>query len=373
MSHIGVLINNGDQFVNGSEQQPHFIVESLQYIGVPFTLYTHTGSSTKQRQSGLSRSSDFYGVPMKLLTDSDVSHITTFIMICHIVDSPENEQLKQKLSKCKVVQFHCGNHCYFNAEDVVFNKHDVVKLLHNTWFTETWVFPMHKFASTYYEFLTGKPSKVMPYVWSPTLIDKYCNEHSLDIECDAVLYDNNAPLTLCCFEPNLNVTKTCLAPLLIMNRVYQKKPEMVHKCIIFCASHLTKHKPFMDFLAFLDVAKAKKVEVYPRVPFPEAMFQLKKKEMAPVIIGHQIANSQNYVSLECLHLGYPLVHNSPSIETAGYYYDEWSLDAAVDKILKFQLDFTSKHALYCERGKALLHACHPSHPSNVSAFRRLLK
>lgn len=371
--HVGILINNGDQFINGSEQQPLFLLETLQAMGVAFTLYTHTGSVDKHKKSGLSRSADFHGNAMRLLNDSDLSHLTTFIMICHIVDSPDTDAVREKLKHCKVVQFHCGNHCYFNAEDVVFNKHDVVKLLHNTWFHETWVFPMHRFASSYYELLTGKPTKVMPYVWSPTLIDRYCLDHGLDVACDPLLYKDGAGLSLCCFEPNLNVTKTCLAPLLIMNRVYQKRPALIKKCMLFCAHHLTKHQPFVDFLAYLDIAKANLLEIYPRVPLPQALAQMKEKNIAPVIIGHQIANSQNYMYLECLHLGYPLVHNSPALETVGFFYDEWALDVATDKILKFQLDFTEKHSLYLERGRNACTLCHPAHASNVMGFKRLLR
>lgn len=373
MVHVGILINNGSQFVNGSEQQPQFVIELLRGLGLPFTLYTHAGVKTASKHNGLLRTPDFYGTPMKLLTDSDLSHISTFLMICHITDDPKTEQIRQQLQHAKVVSFHCGNHAYFNAEDICFNKHDVVHLLYNTWFTESWVFPMHRFASTYYEMLTGKPTKTMPYVWSPSLIDKFAVDNQLDIHCNPELYKTGRKLTLCCMEPNLNITKTCIVPLLIMNRVYELRPELIEKCLVFCAQHLLQHKGFKDLLKFLKLHKDGLIEFYPRTPLPLALHQLKQRGMAPVIIGHQIANSQNYVSLEALHLGYPLVHNSPPLETAGFYYEEWSMDTAVTKILKFQTDFAEKHSVYTGRADAVLHQCSTANPSNLHAFRKLLK
>lgn len=371
MVHVGVLINNGNQFTNGSEQQPYFVVEVLRAMGIGFTLYTHVGSKDNGK-SGLARSTDFHGVPLQSLSGADVSHVTTFIMICHVVDSAEGDVIRDKLSHCKTIQFHCGNHCYFNAEDVLFEKHDVVKLLRNSWFTETWVFPMHAFASAYYKHLTGKPTKTMPYVWSPTLFDKYCLENNLDVHCDAALYSQGKPLTLCCFEPNLNITKTCLVPLLIMNSVYKRSPDLVSKCLLFCAEHLLKRKSFVDFVSYLEIASANKLEVYPRIPFPNALAQMKEKGLATVIIGHQIANEQNYMYYESLHLAYPLVHNCPCLETAGMYYADWAVDTAVEKVMKFQVDFEVKHAMYKDRAHSLVASCSPSHPTNVMAFRRLI-
>lgn len=368
--HVGILINNGGQFVNGSEQQPKFVMEALDFLGVPYTLYTHAGV---EKRTGLARDTKFHGCDMTLLADADLSHLTTFLMICHLVDSEATDHIRQRLAHCKVVQFHCGNHAYFMAEDVLFDKHDVVKLLHNTWFTETWVFPMHAFAASYYEHLTAKPTKVMPYVWSPSLLDACVLRERLDVECDPARYAHDAPLTLCSFEPNLNVTKTCLVPLLIMNHFFVRAPEAVHRCYLFCASHLLNHKPFQDYLRFLPLAKSGKLEVCPRVPFPRAMHRLKQLGAAPVIIGHQIANGQNYLSLECLHLGYPLVHNSDAIETAGYHYAEWDLRAASDKLAKFRADFRDKHDMYRRRADAALWTCNPRNPTNLSQLRRLLQ
>lgn len=333
---VGILINNAAQFVNGSEQQPQFVIEMLQNLGVSYVVYSHKG---KQDLCGIERSDKFNDTQLQLIDDADLSDITTFIMICHIVEdtSALSGQLKERLHGKKVVQFHCGNHCIFNAEDIVFNKHNVVRLLFNSWFSEAWVFSMHHFAKDYYELLTKKPCKLMPYGWSPSLLSTYLLKNNIEISCDFSNY--NGPLTLCCFEPNLNVTKTCQCPLLIMDSFYRKHPERLQKCFIFCSRQLLEHKSFKDYVSFLQIVKDEKVEFYPRMAFPEIMKQMKDKRLNPVLIGHQIYNDQNYMSLEALHLGYPIVHNSPSMQNGGFFYPEFSLHAAVEQLETISTEF----------------------------------
>lgn len=365
---IGMLINNGGQFVNGSEQQPWFILEIIENLGNPLTIFTHAG---KTASSGLSRSDTFYGHEMTLLSPEKINDIDVLIMICHIVDdgSPNTLALKNACKGKRVVQFHCGNHMYFNAEDVIFNTHDVVKLLYNTWFTETWVFDMHSFAGSYYELLTHKPTKKMPYAWTPTLLNKYCVDNQLTINCDPTRY--NGALTLCCVEPNLNITKTCLVPMLIMNEFYRKHPEKVKSCFIFCATHLLKKKSFIDFIKFLDIVRDKKIEFYPRMSLPDVINQLNTKGLSPVFIGHNIANEQNYVTLEMLYLGYPMIHNSQYIQHAGFYYDDTSLITAVDHLINLK-KFESQRRAYYACNSAALKAHATSNPTILADFRELL-
>ena len=368
---VGVLINNAAQFVNGSEQQPQFVIEMLQALGVEHVVYSHTG---KADLCGIERSPYFNETKLELINDADLSDITTFIMICHIVEdtSTLSSSLKKKLADKKVVQFHCGNHCIFNAEDIVFNKHNVVRLLFNTWFTEAWVFSMHFFAKDYYELLTQKPCKLMPYGWSPSLLSKYLIKNNLEISCNHTTY--NDQLTLLCFEPNLNVTKNCQCPLLVMNAFYKKHPERVRNCFIFCSRQLLQHQSFKDFVSFLDVCRDGKVEFYPRMAFPDLMAQMKQKALNPVLIGHQIYNDQNYMSLEALHLGYPIVHNSPSIQNGGFFYPEFDLHEGVKQLEVVAENFhdTQFYAGYQARSRRVLAEHNTSNPVLLEELRRLL-
>jgi hypothetical protein len=211
---------------------------------------------------------------------------------------------------------------------------------------------MHFFAQEYYEQLTQKPCRLMPYGWSPTLLSTYLLKNNLEISCNHLNYDK--ALTLCCFEPNLNVTKTCQCPLLMMNSFYLKNPDRVQKCFVFCAKQLLEHKSFTDFISFLQIYRDNKIEFYPRMAMPDLLSQMKEKELNPVIIGHQIYNDQNYMSLEALHLGYPLVHNSPSLRNAGFFYPEFNLHSGVTQLETIssefhKIDFNASYRVKCRK------------------------
>lgn len=369
---VAVLINNAAQFVNGSEQQPQFVIEMLKAMGIRHRVLSHRG---RDGVCGLDRDTSFHGTELELLDTADLSEVTTFIMICHIVEdtSALSQSLRARLHGKKIVQFHCGNHCLFNAEDVIFNKHNVVRLLFNTWFTESWTFSMHQFARDYYELLTGKPCKLMPYAWSPSLLLKYMAEHDMQLNCDFQSY--NGKLTLCCFEPNLNITKNCLAPLLMMNEFYKLHPDRVDKCMLFCTKHLVDHPPFIDYLSFLKISIDNKIEIYPRMAFPEVLNQMKSKDLRPVIIGHQLYNDQNYLNLEALYLGYPLVHNCPSIRNAGLYYDGWELRSGIDALCEVASDFHKPefNRVYNDQSRAVIAAHSPADHRLMHELRCMLE
>lgn len=368
-THVGVLINNAGQFVNGSEQQPLFVHEMLEALGNPVTLFTHDGID---QQNGMKRSDTFHGIPLVLMTPHAISQVDVMIMICHVIDGdPGTDAVRDALVGKRVVKFHCGNHCLFNAEDIVFNTHNVICLLRNSWFSETWVFDMHYFAAEYYELLTKRPTKRMPYVWTPTLLNKYVIDEKLDVVCDPSLY-NNTPLTLCCLEPNLNVTKTCMVPLLIMNEFYRRHPERVHKCFLFCATHLMEKRAFHEYLNFMELYRDNKIEFYPRSIMPQVLDNMKKIKLAPAFVGHHIQNEQNYVTLEMLYLGYPMLHNSEYIRTAGYFYEGWSLHDGVRQLENVVSSFENDYASYTQRSQDVIRRHDTKNHTNLSEFKMLL-
>ena len=63
---VGVLINNAALFVNGSEQQPQFVIEMLQYLGVEHVVFSHRG---RENLCGIERSSKFNETQLQLINN----------------------------------------------------------------------------------------------------------------------------------------------------------------------------------------------------------------------------------------------------------------------------------------------------------------
>jgi len=52
-----------------------------------------------------------------------------------------------------------------------------------------------------------------------------------------------------------------------------------------------------------------------------------------IVISHQWGNPLNYLYLDVLYMGYPLVHNAHMIADLGYYYEDFNLVNAGDMLI----------------------------------------
>lgn len=381
---ICIFANNGSMLTNGSEAQVQVTYEMLRNLGYGVRILTHAGREARDNQpaSGLRNAPTVRDVPLEEFTmQTRLDGVVLFIYLCHIVedDSELSKVAAIKLKGVRVVSFHCGQHMLFDFEDVVFNKHNVTRLLYQpNVVAETWCFPMHYGPGhEFYEALTGHTCRVNPYGWSPTLMNRYMVENDIgDITCRPELYASNGRVSLLCFTPNLNITKLCLVPLLIMDQFYKRHPDRVETCIVMCAKHLLTHQPFRDFLTYLSITKDKKLQVYPRLPTLDVLKQLKEKDHRAVIITHQLFNSQNYLDYEILSLGYPLLHNSGTLRTAGAFYRDFFVHDAVRRLQEMLDAFGSDAAYtaeYAQRAKAAVHAVSTSNPNLLRDLDELIQ
>jgi len=57
-----------------------------------------------------------------------------------------------------------------------------------------------------------------------------------------------------------------------------------------------------------------------------------QKYPSAVPICHNYNNEYNYMTLEFLYSGFPVLHNSPSWKTTGYYFEEESIQGGVNAL-----------------------------------------
>ena len=81
-----------------------------------------------------------------------------------------------------------------------------------------------------------------------------------------------------------------------------------------------------------DIYKSGKLQLEHRKPFN----QICSKE-CNVVLSHQIFNELNYLYLECFYLGIPLIHNSKTLKSSGFYYPNNNIEKGVT-VLKKAID-----------------------------------
>ena len=225
---------------------------------------------------------------------------------------------KSKNPRCKHVHVHYGNRLMTDVElcdstdKMALNTHKV---------DEVWVSPHYSFSIPYLQiFYRTQKVFIVPYIWSP----KYMKE--------SLRYKPGTDKNIGVMEPNLNMTKNCLMPIYLIEKVFREEPDLINQMQVHCSARFRDKLYFRTLMSDLNLVSKGKSYFGARIPM-EQIFKLSN-----VIVSHQLLNSLNYVYLECLYLDIPLIHNSEDIKDAGYFYPEYDLNIGAQKLkeaLKF--------------------------------------
>ena len=233
---------------------------------------------------------------------------------------------------------------------------------------EVWTLPHHSrnlpYLSTLYN---TKNVKVMPYIWDSIFIDSLLKRNKFPDRDDFVNKLLVSPFSnINIYEPNNTICKTSLLPLSIAVEHRRHGSRKLQKCNIFCADKMANSSYFVQLCHCLGVQSAQDYfSFHPRIEFINS---LKVFGIHSIIVSHQIMVELNYLYFEALYLGLPLLHNSSSLSTYGYYYpDSDTQEAArqIDSILtNHSTDFRNRLSDY----QIFLDSFNPSNPVNIAQY-----
>jgi hypothetical protein len=255
----------------------------------------------------------------------------------------------------KVVNLNCGNLFILHQEDYLFNVHKLLQQIPATVCDEIWTFPMYTHSVDYFKLIYHKPVHVMPYIWSPDIIQQYIDMN--DMKDLTYKYDEKKPYNLAIFEPNLSIHKTSLIPIFIGNEIYEKTGD-VKKMFVFC----TNNKTTFVTETLKNIPKVP-IEYQPRMPLAHALKALKDLGDNIVILSHNIMNDLNFIHLELMYLKYPIIHNCQPFDVNGLYYENGHEMNAVEL-------FSSKHAKYVPDCSELFRRYSPDNSKNIKTYVR---
>lgn len=103
------------------------------------------------------------------------------------------------------------------------------------------------------------------------------------------------------------MVKTSFVPMMAVELLYRRRPDLLKMAYFGNTAMLTAHADFQQFEeAVMTAAFAGKVEYTGRFRVPWFL-----SDRVDVVLSHQWGNPMNYLYLDTMWLGYPLVHNSP--------------------------------------------------------------
>lgn len=275
-----------------------------------------------------------------------------------------------KLLGAKTVKLYLGNILNIDIEQPAFLSgmnfsHHIVGEQDEIW-TSPHYFQHAEYAACInkVEPVLGSSMRIAPYVWDPCVITDD-GKRTLSWKP----WSREEGPTFLIMEPNISFQKHALVPILIVEEWYRANPGTNCRVIVcngprFLATGYFKHTVEPQ----LSLAKDKRIEYIDR----NSMLQIMEKYPSCIPVCHQFVNDFNYMVLEFLWAGFPVIHNSESWKDIGYAYPENSIR---DGVRVLQDAITGHHdrvELYKSHARALAWRHSVYNPDVQTAWKTLV-
>lgn len=266
------------------------------------------------------------------------------------------------------VVFHCvGQPFVALAEPIVFT--DKGHFSRPERCDEVWLLPKDEVFTPMMRTMHRCPVFEVPYLWSP----QFLAQRVAEVEAAGHRF-GYTPRTaqqpgfrVAIFEPNISVVKSSSVPMLICDGAYRADPAAVTSMQVLNTLHIKDHPTMLYLANSLDIVRQHKAIFHGRHDFAGFMVQF-----ADAVVSHQWQNDQNYSYLDALYGNYPLVHNSPWLRDAGYYYPDFDVAAGAAQLLQAVRDHDRQLGDYRARSQRVFDAVDPLNPANVDGYAQRL-
>jgi len=352
-------IHNDSLFVNGLFQNVFILYKMLDSMGYAPILLVNEKPDDLNKVPLILRNVRMV-VAEEIIRNSIPIHLN--IEIAMSIDSSMRKYMRNR--GCKTVKLYLGNILNIDIETPIF--YPAVNFAHHVTgeIDEIWVSPHYK---QHYEYagLINKvgPAKIAPYVWDPSILTlggtrQYRWRHKLPGESQVFVI----------LEPNISFQKCSLVPLLIVEKLYRKSKGDIK--VLIANSERLQANPFFTktILPTLELYKDGRLVFSGRNTITSIM----NDYPSSIAVAHQWNNQYNYMTLEYLVSGFPIVHNASDWSDAGYYYEGSSIDKGYE-VLKKVVDFHGSSLETYAAGAAALQWRHsPYNPEVHKAWKELL-
>jgi len=295
-----------------------------------------------------------YLQPEDYLQQEHAYNLVFYIEIGLSLDAAWRGYLQKK--GCKTAKLYLGNVLNIDIETVCmtpglfFHHHTVGN------FDVIWTSPHYRGNCAWLTGLHGVPCSVVPYIWSP----KFLRSLGPSLSPFSISFKSSQDIVIA--EPNISFQKTALVPLLLAEAYYRKFPSWQGRVHIQNSERLLVTPFWMGLVSRLSLFRDKRIIYSGR----KSVLELVQEHSTAIFLCHQLTNEYNYMILELLYLGVPVLHTSDSWSASGYYYsiDKWS-----DAIQ------TLKEVIEGNRGPPILDvlwSVNPENPVNQEGWAKLL-
>ena len=256
---------------------------------------------------------DSYGLPVWTLTET-TDHCDVVIELgLRSFGGALLEKFRKRGGK--LVSFVAGNTMAFNFETLAHGR-SAGEVVVKHGFDAVWIIPQHWHMCRSYCALTSSMNvHLAPVLWDPVFLHQTA----------ALMRKNpfwreppDGKYVIGCFDPSVNVLKTFHMPLLVTEEAWRTDKSRIDKLLLFSLLKFKDSRHVQDMILNTDIGRDGRISLEARHPLIHVM-----GSNVHACVTHQWENNRNYLYYEILHLGWPLIHNVPSLSEVGYPFRDF--------------------------------------------------
>lgn len=393
---LGLKKKNESMWINGIKLNAIFLMNALQKTGNKVVLLD-TSNEVSRSKSGKLKDDEVVWDSKKFPIYDYTKHLHTcdILILLGTAIGPEHvDKFKLTGPNKKVIKYACGNNYVIDMENMIHKTPEEVEKIGVTFnqnIDEVWYVPQQGYQNQDYYSITHRLPKEkvfpVPFIWDPMFIDEIEGQYGgmiVDENGNEMQKTDDIPvyqpgkktedIELTVFEPNLNVVKFSMIPMLIAEQYLHNGGDLFKRLNIISASGLYKNPLWQKFVAKLHLTEKKNKDnesllmVRHRFPIHYILSQ-----MTDIVLSHQWENPLNYAYLDVMYLQFPLIHNADMIKDAGYFYPDFKAEEGAE-ILKWVIDnHDSNIDAYNEKNEEVLTRYTVYNEVLVDTYKKLLE
>lgn len=367
---IGLKALNDSIWTNGIHLNSLILARLLKQSSENYEVYVLNVLKPETTEKSLFlKEIDFYQFEEKFL------EMDLLIMIGGSVDDTVLRRYKASGKNKRVVGYHCGNSYMLLIQSILFKDSAQTPFTFETYYDEVWYVPQqHETNSGFFRTLHRTNAITAPFIWDPYFIQLGMDDINNGFKAGAykrpVVYQPCEKKTLGSMEPNIDVVKFGLIPLMIAEECYRTPIGRKHIAAMMVTNgeKLGKHRQFMDIAKTFDLFADKKISADARY---QTSFLL--TQHIDVLICHQHLNPLNYLYLDAAYMGRPLLHNAHLVRDLGYYYEGSDTREAAQQLTRILTEHDAHIEEYNARNQAVLWRYTASNPELIATYDRMIE
>jgi hypothetical protein len=359
---IGLHHANESLWSNGIKQNAVYLAEALKYcpsVKSVCLVNTTAVAITSELPWDLKRWPTFS-------FDTAKDDLDVLIELGGQISGEQTDYLKRRGTH--VVSYCCGFEYVHAMQAIIFGRGMWgSNIFINQRYDAVWMIPqVENISKHYFSTFRRRPAVVAPFVWDPMFVRKRAQAFKEHGEYRPRKGVKGKRISI--MEPNNDVVKFCLYPVLITEEAFREQPDSIEFLHVTNAERLAKESPeFVALMLQLDLVQNSKAAFVGRFDTPQFL-----SEMTDVVVSHQWENALNYFYFDVAWQGYPLIHNADLCPELGYYYDKNDVVAGKNQLIHALNTHDDHWQEYTKRQREIIGKYLPGNADVTAGYERLL-